>query len=498
MDVKSTKFKPSYPRSSINLAILPIIAYEIKHWLTSNAGQTWENPMKQNEASNTRAAGVGPQDESLTRVPQQPTKKDIGDIFRSNDSYIPLQTSHSENIRGLNDTRPGAVQSSDPKLRLPKRRIPSAPMQHNERQNPSSATYLPFKLQHDLLTTIQVLIEEACFYFAQKWLPGVLESKGWNTPEQGELTSWWKILKNTSVPSQAISFRGREAQGIFLRCRQIRHNAVHRNPVSVLGIKQMIIDARDLVGGLNDELRNAKVRKLQNCLHVGDLDSLRISIDEPLGGFGIYRDPPLVGDARGHEGLIKQSGGGTNASEKSLQPCMNDWSAPQLGPTSTLPFTQAVDVLGTKSANVNSLPTFHDSKGPQATPSYTGPESISEQQAQTAKYQEYKAIMKTQPNLDGGVIQQGSNVAAGFNDVVSGKKQIVIDLTGDDIIDLTQDSGDENMAELGQAITFSGHLPANPCFVARRVRQVIEPGVRRERKSKARKRRKARKLLRAQ
>ena len=79
--------------------------------------------------------------------------------------------------------------------------------QRDER-SPESAesSSLPFKHQHTVLNIIQKFLEEACFYFAQKWLPDLLKKKGWEIPEQGELHLWWRNIKNHRVPAHAVNF----------------------------------------------------------------------------------------------------------------------------------------------------------------------------------------------------------------------------------------------------------------------------------------------------
>ena len=167
-------------------------------------------------------------------------------------------------------------------------------------------TYLPFKTQHELLSNIQTLIEETCFYFAQKWLPELLKRQGWSTPEQGELTSWWALLQDCHVPPQAIAFGDIKASVVFKNCRQIRNCAVHREPVSVPGIKSMIRDAINLTGGFKDVVREGKLRKFQDCLDRQDLNALQRIIDEPLANFKTFQDAQLPSSKGRQDGDITE------------------------------------------------------------------------------------------------------------------------------------------------------------------------------------------------
>ena len=283
--------------------------------LTFAVGKIWKSPIHNPTSGQGATTGVEP----LTTVDPLLLNRNINDVHRSDDKCMTFRSSQSEDSYLPNDLDAEALLQSepDPSLHQPSASFarkphddkypaheptitnfvlergtmcqpdnfrPHSSAQENTKEGVPDA-YLPFKIQHELLGNIQTLIEETCFYFTQKWLPEVLERKGWSTPEQGELTSWWALLQDRYVPPQAIAFGAIKASVVFQNCRRIRNCAVHRLPVSIPGIKLMIWDAMGLICGFKDVLREAKLRKLQDCLERRDLDALERSIDEPLANF---------------------------------------------------------------------------------------------------------------------------------------------------------------------------------------------------------------------
>ena len=110
---------------------------------------------------------------------------------------------------------------------------------------PTDPTYLPFKLQHSILTQTQRLLEECCYDFAGKWFPSILEDHGWDTPEAVELNKWWMTLRKYDIPAAAIAANPDQSLSVlFKRAASIRDCAVHRRaqiPVKI--VEQMVRDA---------------------------------------------------------------------------------------------------------------------------------------------------------------------------------------------------------------------------------------------------------------
>lgn len=57
---------------------------------------------------------------------------------------------------------------------------------------------------------IQQVLEESCFAFAKKWLPSVLQKRGWDCAAVCELTKWLPMLRKhvKRLPSGHIAVEG--------------------------------------------------------------------------------------------------------------------------------------------------------------------------------------------------------------------------------------------------------------------------------------------------
>lgn len=130
---------------------------------------------------------------------------------------------------------------------------------------------------------MQALIEEALFYFAERWAPQILRKKGWAVPDDGELSNWWRALQHAKIPASSISFpKSCDIGALFRRVCHLRHAAVHRLKTPVDVIKRMIQDAIAIVAGLGDNLRRMKLECMQIALHENDLISLEKAVSTPL------------------------------------------------------------------------------------------------------------------------------------------------------------------------------------------------------------------------
>jgi len=137
---------------------------------------------------------------------------------------------------------------------------------------PTNPTYLPYRLQHLILTQTQRLLEECCYYFAEKWFPSILEAKGWDAPEAVELTKWCRTLLKRGIPATAIALsHGQSLAVLFKRAIYIRHCAVHRRrQIPVKELEEMVRDAWLLSQALQDNLRAAQLlhwhKELENIV----------------------------------------------------------------------------------------------------------------------------------------------------------------------------------------------------------------------------------------
>jgi hypothetical protein len=127
---------------------------------------------------------------------------------------------------------------------------------------PTDPTYLPFKLQHSILSQTQRLLEECCYDFAKKWFPSILEAHGWDAPEAVELSKWWMTFRKCDIPAAAIAVSpGQSLSLLFNRATSIRNCAVHRRPqIPVKIVEQMVRDACLLSQALQDDSRAAQLQ----------------------------------------------------------------------------------------------------------------------------------------------------------------------------------------------------------------------------------------------
>ena len=125
-------------------------------------------------------------------------------------------------------------------------------------------SYLPYKVQHLILTTAQRVLEECCFGFAEKWLPSILRDHGWDCPAAVELTKWTRILarRSAQLPVDALKLKGPSLNEVLFSTNKLRHTAVHRLPTTARGIDQLIQSAMKLAETLSDPLRAAQLEEL--------------------------------------------------------------------------------------------------------------------------------------------------------------------------------------------------------------------------------------------
>ncbi|KAF5675629.1 ubiquinol-cytochrome-c reductase cytochrome c1 [Fusarium heterosporum] len=96
--------------------------------------------------------------------------------------------------------------------------------------------YPSLRSQNLLLSRMQTILEYACFQFAQKHMPSILQTSGWTCPEAGELSKWtYYFYKNQHYLQLDRLCRSRKSQyflsAMLNSVKEIRHDAVHRNPL---------------------------------------------------------------------------------------------------------------------------------------------------------------------------------------------------------------------------------------------------------------------------
>lgn len=147
--------------------------------------------------------------------------------------------------------------------------------------------FLPYSVQHLILTTTQRLLEECCFDFAAKWLPNVLEENGWDCAESVELTMWSKTLARLihKLPAHSTHDEaGTPLNEILFSTSVLRHSAVHRLPTSSQGVQRMMKSALRLAAVLGDNPKAASIERLASELdsHVKIMQSNKTFLENRL------------------------------------------------------------------------------------------------------------------------------------------------------------------------------------------------------------------------
>ncbi|KAI0129459.1 hypothetical protein BJ170DRAFT_680959 [Xylariales sp. AK1849] len=117
---------------------------------------------------------------------------------------------------------------------------------------------------HTSLRALMRILEEACFEFAQKWLPAILREEDCDYASAIELTKWTRLLaKNAnSIPEGAIELgKGTLNQTLFATSK-LRHSAVHRLATTTRGIRDLLRAGLSLASALRDHERAAQFEEL--------------------------------------------------------------------------------------------------------------------------------------------------------------------------------------------------------------------------------------------
>jgi hypothetical protein len=117
---------------------------------------------------------------------------------------------------------------------------------------------------------MQNILEYACFRFAEKFMPDILQSNGWTCPEAGELSIWiYHFYEKCKLRQLEEMNRLRGSQVslavLFNSIKEIRHDAVHRNPLDTNYLSLQMSHAVTFcqVLGVSDALK--KLQSIQLC-----------------------------------------------------------------------------------------------------------------------------------------------------------------------------------------------------------------------------------------
>jgi len=129
---------------------------------------------------------------------------------------------------------------------------------------PLYPAYLPFRTQHRVLTKVQLILEQACFEFAQQAMPEVLIRRQWDCPESAELDAWAKeFLKHRSQFASKDTNIANPLDNLYRSIINIRHTVVHRLRVSAKEVEEFIHNAELLATLLGDKARLSLLTKFR-------------------------------------------------------------------------------------------------------------------------------------------------------------------------------------------------------------------------------------------
>ncbi|KAF4948108.1 hypothetical protein FGADI_9895 [Fusarium gaditjirri] len=144
---------------------------------------------------------------------------------------------------------------------------------------PGLHVYVPIRTQTLILTRIQAILEHACFSFAQEAMPDILEETKWSCPEAGELNAWAFYFKKRWEALQQLSScqgSGLVLTSFLYSAKQIRHIAVHRQPITPDHLSMLmshainfcicldIPKALDMIRQIRDSAET-QIQKLADC-----------------------------------------------------------------------------------------------------------------------------------------------------------------------------------------------------------------------------------------
>ncbi|KIL91349.1 hypothetical protein FAVG1_04965 [Fusarium avenaceum] len=174
------------------------------------------------------------------------------------------------------------------------------PQKSIENRVPVDKAYPSLRTQNLILSRMQNILEYACFRFAEKSMPDILQITGWTCPEAGELSIWIYHFyeKGKSLQLQDMSrLRGSQISiSVLLNSvKEIRHDAVHRNPLdsNYLSLQMSHAVAFCQVLGVSEALD--KLQSIQLCAEtqirkLGIITEVNIKFDDvsAQGGLDVH------------------------------------------------------------------------------------------------------------------------------------------------------------------------------------------------------------------
>jgi hypothetical protein len=121
---------------------------------------------------------------------------------------------------------------------------------------------LPYEVQHFILAMIQRILEEGCYDFAYRWIPGVLNERNWSCAEAVELSTWRDFLPNALPANALLPVSGYSLHLGLKDAVKIRNSAVHRHLCDNFEIRRMAQQAENLMTMFRDITRQTKFHRL--------------------------------------------------------------------------------------------------------------------------------------------------------------------------------------------------------------------------------------------
>ena len=121
-----------------------------------------------------------------------------------------------------------------------------------------------YNTQHQVLATVQQILEASCFKFTQEWLPSALLESAWSCAAAVELTKWLQVMEKhvDTLPEACIDDAGRAMFKEIRPClAHLRHSAVHRLRLGLDEVLEKVHAALKLTRLLRDDSSASKLQE---------------------------------------------------------------------------------------------------------------------------------------------------------------------------------------------------------------------------------------------
>ncbi|PWW79950.1 hypothetical protein C7212DRAFT_349889 [Tuber magnatum] len=132
---------------------------------------------------------------------------------------------------------------------------------------------LPYCAQHNITTSLQSILEGACFKFAKCHVPELLTRKRWTCAHSAELSMWTKELSKTFEQSPSTvkldKIGGTAQLPLLLKSLgDLRHSAVHRIPVPAEKLILFIRASLQMAEILEDEEKQTAIMAIMCAVNI--------------------------------------------------------------------------------------------------------------------------------------------------------------------------------------------------------------------------------------